>query len=138
MHPVTRELPAATLPPSRPHKLRLLVLAFDCHPTLPSLPVIAFKMCRELGELAEVTVVSRKQDDHFEVPGADTHFINIEAINEDFQGEDAFIAFETQPGLHLLIDNQPEHLRIANPSQGLIYHFSHTKAEKMLNLSAEP
>jgi len=82
MHTVTRELPEAKLPPSRPRQLRLLVLAFDCHPTLPSLPVIAFKMCRELGELAEVTVVSRKQDDHFEVPGADTRFINIEAIKK--------------------------------------------------------
>lgn len=58
--------------------------------------------------------------------------INIEEMSEDFQGQDAFIAFESQPGLHLLIDNQPEHLRMANPSQGLIYHFSHTKAEKML------
>ena len=50
--------------------------------TLPSLPVIAFKMCRELGRLAEVTVVSRKQDDHFAIGGADTEFIDIDASRE--------------------------------------------------------
>ncbi|MFT4548640.1 MAG: glycosyltransferase involved in cell wall biosynthesis [Verrucomicrobiales bacterium] len=68
---------------SRP---RILILAFDCHPTLPSLPVIAFKMCRELGKLADVTVVSRKQDDHFEIEGTDTQFINVDAIKKPLDG----------------------------------------------------
>ena len=69
----------AATPPGRP---RILILAFDCHPTLPSLPVIAFKMCRELGQMADVTVVSRKQDDHFEIEGAQTEFINIDGIKK--------------------------------------------------------
>lgn len=64
--------------------------------------------------------------------------IRIEAMNDEFKGDDVLIAFENQPGLHLLIDNQPEHLRIANPSQGLIYHFSHTKAEKILEITSKP
>ena len=63
-------------------RLRLLVLAFDCHPTLPSLPVIAFKMCRELGRSAEVTVVSRKQDDHFDIDGTETVFVDVDRIKK--------------------------------------------------------
>jgi glycosyltransferase involved in cell wall biosynthesis len=62
------------------------VLAFDCHPTLPSLPVIAYKMCRELGGLADVTVVSRKQDDHFEIEGTDTRFVDIDTIKKPLDG----------------------------------------------------
>ena len=58
----------------------MLILAFDCHPTLPSLPVIAYKMCRELGEIADVTVVTRKQDDYFGVPGARTEFVDIDFV----------------------------------------------------------
>ena len=73
----TTHQPAA--PAAGQDRLRILVLAFDCHPTLPSLPVIAFKMCRELGKLADVTVVSRKQDDHFEI---EIH--NLNEINEYF------------------------------------------------------
>ncbi|MGI9240383.1 MAG: glycosyltransferase family 4 protein [Verrucomicrobiales bacterium] len=82
MHTVIKKVPEAISRGASPRQLKLLVLAFDCHPTLPSLPVIAFKMCRELGELAEVTVVSRKQDDHFEIRGTETEFINIEAIKK--------------------------------------------------------
>src|SRR5210317_747017 len=82
MNTLNREPTEVRSAPPAPRQLKLLVLAFDCHPTLPSLPVIAFKMCRELGELAEVTVVSRKQDDHFEIRGTQTRFINIEAIKK--------------------------------------------------------
>jgi len=73
-------------PPPASKKPRVLVLAFDCHPTLPSLPVIAFKMCRELGLLADATVVSRKQDDHFEIDGVDIEFINIDPIKKPLDG----------------------------------------------------
>ena len=86
MPTLTAEQPkrSQVAPPTK--QPRLLVLAFDCHPTLPSLPVIAFKMCRELGKIADVTVVSRTQDDHFEIDGTDTEFINIDMIKKPLDG----------------------------------------------------
>jgi len=60
--------------------------------------------------------------------------IRVEPLAQSPIGQDAFITFENQPDLHLVIDNQADHLRISNPEQGLIYHFSHTKAEKLLRL----
>lgn len=71
---------------TRQKPLRVLVLAFDCHPTLPSLPVVAFKVCKELARRCEITVVSRKQDDHFSVPGAETVLLNLNWIKKPFDG----------------------------------------------------
>ena len=86
MHAITQELPKPVESAPQARRLRLLILAFDCHPTLPSLPVIAFKMCRELGRLADVTVVSRKQDDHFGIEGTETCFVNVDGIKKPLDG----------------------------------------------------
>lgn len=49
--------------------MRVLILAYDCNPDWPSLPVVAFKACRALAKAAEVVVV--------------THVRNQPAIDRD-------------------------------------------------------
>lgn len=69
----------------KPHKINLLILAFDCHPSLPSLPIIAYKMCRSLAREANVTVVTRKQDDRIDVEGAiATYEVDIDSVKRPF------------------------------------------------------
>jgi glycosyltransferase involved in cell wall biosynthesis len=81
----TRSRSAPSAPPPSP--LRALVLAFDCHPTLPSLPVVTYNVCKELARCLQVTVVSRRQDDGFSVPGAAaTDFMNVEALKRPLDG----------------------------------------------------
>jgi glycosyltransferase involved in cell wall biosynthesis len=59
--------------------VRILVLAFDCNPILPSLPIVAYNTCRALAERMEVSVVSYKQPEEFEIPGAkETVFIDVD------------------------------------------------------------
>ncbi len=63
--------------------MRALVLAFDCNPILPSLPIVAFNTCAELARRADITVVSYRQPEVFEVPGArETVFIDIDWLKE--------------------------------------------------------
>ena len=68
----------------RPHiertGLRTLLLAFDCHPSLPSLPIIAYNTCRELAKYTEATVVTRPYEEIVEVEGAVTDVLDIDKL----------------------------------------------------------
>ncbi|MEO8182619.1 MAG: glycosyltransferase family 4 protein [Deltaproteobacteria bacterium] len=44
--------------PSRSNKLRVLVLADDCNPDWPSLPVVGYKAARAIADYADVTVAT--------------------------------------------------------------------------------
>jgi glycosyltransferase involved in cell wall biosynthesis len=69
-------------PPLSSTGLRVLLLAFDCHPTLPSLPIIAYKTCRELARYTEATVVTRTYAEKFKVEGAVTDVLNLDHIKQ--------------------------------------------------------
>ena len=42
--------------------MRVLILSDDCNPEWPSLPIVAFKLCRALGNHAEVVVATHKRN----------------------------------------------------------------------------
>ncbi len=59
--------------------MRVLALAFDCNPILPSLPIVAYNTCRALAERLDLTVVSYRQPEEFTIPGArETVFVDID------------------------------------------------------------
>ena len=43
--------------------MRILVLARDCNPDWPSLPVVAYKACKAIGEHAELVVATHMSNE---------------------------------------------------------------------------
>jgi glycosyltransferase involved in cell wall biosynthesis len=64
--------------------MRVLLLAYDCNPDWPSLPVVAFKQCRALAKVAEVVLAThvrnRPNIDRDQVPGAEVVYLDNEYL----------------------------------------------------------
>jgi glycosyltransferase involved in cell wall biosynthesis len=64
--------------------LRALVLAYDCHPDWPSLPVVGFKTCRALARTAEVVVATHVRNrpgiERDGIPGAEVVYLDNEYL----------------------------------------------------------
>jgi len=64
--------------------MKVLLLAFDCHPTLPSLPVVGYKMCKALSEITEFTVVTRNDNSHIDYGDLPVEFVNVTLVKRFF------------------------------------------------------
>jgi glycosyltransferase involved in cell wall biosynthesis len=64
--------------------MRILLLAHDCNPDWPSLPIVAFKACRALAKIAQVVVVThirnRTNIDRDGIPGAEIVYLDNEYL----------------------------------------------------------
>jgi glycosyltransferase involved in cell wall biosynthesis len=64
--------------------MRVLVLASDCNPDWPSLPVVAFKACRALARVAKVVVATHVRNrpaiERDRIPGAEVVYLDNEYV----------------------------------------------------------